>query len=105
MSKICSLRIIAREILEVRLSSSSEEIHSAYIKKAKRFHPDLNGRERTMKLINQAYEILTNPEVNKEYDLLDEFCNLVSEKEIGKKKNEEDYTEWHKRHFYGHGVI
>ena len=105
MNKLYDLRETARDIFGVRLSSSQEDIHNAYREKAKRFHPDKTGKERTMKLINQAYEILVRPDPNKNYCLIEEFQGLVLKSFEEKNKTSEDINEWYKRKFYGNGVI
>ena len=55
------------EVLELPLGASAEDIRSAYLKLAKKYHPDLNSgdpvAERRFKKINQAYHLLTDPVV------------------------------------------
>ena len=63
------------EELNVSTDASKEEIKKAYIKLAKRYHPDrAKGipkeiAERYMKDINEAYNILSDDKKRKEYDL------------------------------------
>jgi curved DNA-binding protein CbpA len=60
-------------ILGVQASASITEIHRAYRKRAKEVHPDLN-RERLdwahaqFQLINDAHDILGDPDLRSEYD-------------------------------------
>ena len=62
------------EILEVDKKASEEIIEKAYRALVKRYHPDLqNGEikeeyEEKMKLINEAYDILSNDFKRKQYD-------------------------------------
>lgn len=63
------------EILEVSQNASKEVIEKAYKVLAKKYHPDLQEQnekqkaEQKMKLINEAYEILSNDEKRKQYDI------------------------------------
>ena len=59
-------------ILEVWPSSSNEDVKSNYFRLAKVYHPDVAGdtqenRER-FKLINEAFNVLSNPRSRQEYD-------------------------------------
>lgn len=62
------------EILEVDKNASPEVIEKAYKTLAKKYHPDLQDEahkkqaEDTLKLINEAYETLSNPILKATYD-------------------------------------
>jgi curved DNA-binding protein len=60
--------------LGVSKSSSEKEIKQAYRKLARKFHPDVNPGDKTaetkFKEINEAYEVLGDPEKRKKYDEL-----------------------------------
>lgn len=62
------------EILEVDRNASPEIIEKAYKTLAKKYHPDLQDEfhkkeaEETFKIINEAYETLSNPEQRSLYD-------------------------------------
>ena len=61
------------EILGVSRTASQDELRRAYRKLAKKYHPDVNkttGSEEKYKEINEAYEVLKDPEKRKKYDAL-----------------------------------
>ena len=55
-------------ILNVKKNAKSTEIKKGYYKLVKKHHPDTGGSEKKIKILNQAYEILSNPEKKKNYD-------------------------------------
>ena len=74
------------EILEVSKNASKEVIEKAYKVLAKKYHPDLQDAEnksiaeQKMKLINEAYEILSDDSKRQEYD------NELEQLEIEKRE-------------------
>lgn len=60
------------KILEVDKNATQKEIKSAYRKLARKFHPDLNPNDsdakRKFQQINEAHEVLSDPEKRKKYD-------------------------------------
>ena len=60
------------EVLGVNKTSSDKDIRAAYRKLARQFHPDLNpgdkAAEQRFKEMQQAYEVLSDPEKRKKYD-------------------------------------
>lgn len=65
------------EVLEISSTANATVIKSAYRKLARKYHPDLNGGDefcvRKFKQITEAYEILSDAEKKKNYDLLKGF--------------------------------
>lgn len=56
------------DILGVKKDASADEIKKAFRKKAQKHHPDAGGDEETFKQINEAYEVLSDPEKRKMFD-------------------------------------
>ena len=91
------------DILEVNKNASQEIIEKAYKTLVKKYHPDLqdnnlkNEYEEKIKLINEAFEVLSNSEKRKNYDLnlkqtefsVEDYNNLINENL--KLKNEINY--------------
>ena len=58
------------EILSVNENATQSEIKKAYIKLAKKYHPD-SSKENTedmMTQVNEAYAVLSDPQKKEEYD-------------------------------------
>jgi curved DNA-binding protein len=62
------------EVLGVPRSASADDIKKAFRKLAREYHPDVaktkKGAEEKFKEINEAYEVLSDPEKRKKYDEL-----------------------------------
>lgn len=92
------------EILEVSKNASKEIIEKAYKVLAKRYHPDLQQEsnklvaEEKMKLINEAYEILSDDNKRRNYNIELEneekrIQELNTNNNDANAQNEEDYEE------------
>ncbi len=58
-------------VLQVPKNATTEEIKRAYRRLARQYHPDVNPdaqAEERLKEINEAYEVLSNPETRRAYD-------------------------------------
>src|SRR6185503_5091566 len=59
------------KILGVDRKADDATIKSAYRKLARKYHPDVNkGKDERFKEINEAYEVLSDPEKRRRYDTL-----------------------------------
>lgn len=56
------------DVLGVKKGASAEEIKKAFRTLARKHHPDAGGDEETFKKINEAYEVLSDPEKKQQYD-------------------------------------
>src|SRR6266513_3408000 len=71
------------EVLGVSRSVSADEIKTAYRKLARKFHPDLNpgdkAAEDQFKLLQEAYNVLSDAENRKLYDQYGENWRAVKQ--------------------------
>ena len=62
------------EVLGVSKNATEDEIKSAYRKLARKYHPDVNPGDKSaedkFKELNEAYEVLSDPDKRKKYDTL-----------------------------------
>src|SRR5258705_12696061 len=60
------------EVLGIKRGAADDEIKKAYRKLARKFHPDLNpgdkAAEEQFKQLQEAYDVLSEPENHKLYD-------------------------------------
>ena len=68
-------------ILGLTKSASAEEIKKVYRKLARKYHPDMNPGDRKaearFKEVNEAYEVLSDPEKRKKYDQFGQYWKQV----------------------------
>ena len=81
------------KVLGISKNASENDIKKAYRKLARKYHPDLNpndkAAEQKFKEINEANEVLSNPENRKKYDAYGEHWQHAEEYE--KAKQQEQY--------------
>lgn len=65
------------EVLQVSPKASREVIEAAYRRLALKYHPDVGGNEEDFKLLNEAYQVLTDERQRAAYDEL--YNDLLSE--------------------------
>jgi curved DNA-binding protein len=62
------------KILDLNKSASADEIRKTYRKLARKYHPDVNpgnkAAEEQFKEVNEAYQVLTDPDARAKYDRL-----------------------------------
>ena len=87
-------------ILQVHNLAEPEVIEGAYKRLAKKYHPDVNrseSSEEMMQMINQAYEVLSNPEKRQQYNMewKDEYNKSFGsdrDQKNAHKKNEKSFS-------------
>ena len=95
------------DILQINQNASPEIIEKAYKTLAKKYHPDLQEEsnkkeaEEILKEINEAYEILSNPEKKALYDqnLKDETISNINLNSFNSTTNENPETDINQKKF------
>src|SRR5437773_11296430 len=70
------------KILGVPKDAKTEDVKKAYRRLARQHHPDLNkgaDAERRFKEVNEAYQVLSDPEKRKWYDQLGPNCERFAQ--------------------------
>ena len=81
------------KVLGVEKNATQDDIKKAYRKLARKYHPDLNPNDSSAKdkfqSINEANEVLSNPEKRKKYDEYGENWKHAEEFEKQKQQHSE----------------
>jgi curved DNA-binding protein len=84
------------KILGVDRNASQEEIKKAYRRLARKYHPDVNpgdpSAEQRFKEINEAYEVLSDPEKRAKYDQLG--AQWQQWQQAGRSAADFDWSQW-----------
>ncbi|MDD7305561.1 MAG: J domain-containing protein [Peptoniphilaceae bacterium] len=84
------------EVLGVDKKATEAEIKKAYRKLAKKYHPDLHPDDKDMNEkfseINEAYEVLSDPDKRKKYDMFGENANFTQGQNFDPSQYGFDFT-------------
>ncbi|WP_367754227.1 DnaJ C-terminal domain-containing protein [Flavobacterium sp. WC2430] len=80
------------KVLEIDKKATETEIKKAYRKMARKYHPDLNPNDKQAEIkfkeVNEANEVLSNPENRKKYDEYGENWQHAEEYEKSKRQQQ-----------------
>ncbi|WNJ21360.1 DnaJ C-terminal domain-containing protein [Pontibacter sp. G13] len=85
------------QVLGVSKSASADEIKKSYRKLARKHHPDVNpndeNAERQFKMVNEAYEVLGDPEKRAKYDKYGKDWKHAEEFEKARQAQGQGYSQ------------
>lgn len=94
------------KILEIDRNASADDIKKAYRKLARKYHPDLNPNdkeaENKFKQVNEANEVLSDPEKRKKYDQYGQDWKHAEEFERGGPRQSRPRGQQSSRAYSGH---
>lgn len=94
------------KILEIDRNASADDIKKAYRKLARKYHPDLNPNdkeaENKFKQVNEANEVLSDPEKRKKYDQYGQDWKHAEEFERGGAHQSRPRGQQSSRAYSGH---
>lgn len=94
-------------ILGVSKNASAEDIKKAYRQKARKLHPDLNPNDKeahkNFQQLNEANEVLSDPEKRAKYDKYGENWKHGEEYEKAQQQYQQQKRQWGGQTFYTEG--
>ena len=95
------------KVLGITKSATSDEIKKAYRKLARKLHPDINPNDKEAQTkfqqLNEANEVLSNPEKRKKYDKYGKDWEKGEEYEKYKQQQERQYSNAGQQQSYSGG--
>lgn len=95
------------KLLEIDKSASQADIKKAYRKLARKYHPDLNPNNKDAQVrfqqINEAHEVLSDPEKRKKYDQYGQNWEHAEQYEEARRQQQASGSTGYGRGFEGYG--